>query len=228
MAICAYWSCSFSGSPSQRELPLFGSAHRHSQTTLCSHGVRAVSAVSFGGGELVFGLGASIFGVMFVGIACAGAYAMTRRVNPAQEDRPSPQGPYASSVRGTPCSDLRAHTSFHEDSVRLCDKQFAIIGSANTNQRGWTHDSEICAGIYDESTNDHASYSFAHRLRVALWAEHLNMNTADGHAQLADGVASAANWLLPGSNVDVFAENVGQDSEFRQLAPLLFVDPDGS
>ena len=180
------------------------------------------------GGELVFGLGASIFGVMFVGIACAGAYAMTRRVNPAQEDRPSPQGPYASSVRGTPCSDLRAHTSFHEDSVRLCDKQFAIIGSANTNQRGWTHDSEICAGIYDESTNDHASYSFAHRLRVALWAEHLNMNTADGHAQLADGVASAANWLLPGSNVDVFAENVGQDSEFRQLAPLLFVDPDGS
>lgn len=45
------------------------------------------------GGELVFGLGASIFGVMFVGIACAGAYAMTRRVNPAQEDRLSPLDP---------------------------------------------------------------------------------------------------------------------------------------
>lgn len=108
------------------------------------------------------------------------------------------------------------------------DDQFAIIGSANTNQRGWTHDSEICAGIYDESTNDHASYSFAHRLRVALWAEHLNMNTPAGHAQLADGVASAANWLLPGGNVEAFAENAGQDKGIKSLVPLRFIDPDGA
>lgn len=45
------------------------------------------------GGELVFCLGASIFGVMFIAIACAGAYVMTRRATPAQEGRPSPQGP---------------------------------------------------------------------------------------------------------------------------------------
>lgn len=45
------------------------------------------------GRELVFGLGGSIFGVMFIAIACAGAYVMTRRANPAQEDRLSPLDP---------------------------------------------------------------------------------------------------------------------------------------
>ena len=54
------------------------------------------------------------------------------------------------------------------------------------------------------------------------------MNTADGHAQLADGVASAVNWLLPGGNVDAFAENAGQDKGIKALVPLLFIDPDGA
>jgi hypothetical protein len=40
------------------------------------------------------------------------------------------------------------------------------------NRRSWTHDSEIVAGIYDESADDHASYTFAHRIRIRLWTEH--------------------------------------------------------
>lgn len=107
------------------------------------------------------------------------------------------------------------------------DDQFAIIGSANNNRRSWTTDSEIGVGVYDESTNSRASYTFAHRLRISLWAEHLNMNTQDGHGQLADGVASAANWFSSGTQVQEFAENVGQDG-LGSLAPLGAIDPDGS
>jgi hypothetical protein len=44
--------------------------------------------------------------------------------------------------------------------------------------------------VYDESTDDHASYTFAHRLRIRLWAEHLHMDDPAGRAALADGVAS--------------------------------------
>ena len=119
-----------------------------------------------------------------------------------------------------------AHSYVHAKTW-VFDDQFAIIGSANTNRRGWTHDSEIGVGVYDESTNSHASYGFAHRLRVSLWAEHLNLNTADGHAKLADGVASAVHWLLPATNVEESNENAGQDSGALDRFPLTVIDPDG-
>jgi hypothetical protein len=38
-------------------------------------------------------------------------------------------------------------------------------------------------------------FGFAHRLRIELWAEHLGMDTPEGHAELADGAASAVHWL---------------------------------
>ena len=108
----------------------------------------------------------------------------------------------------------------------IFDDQFAIIGTANVGRRSWTHDSEIDVGVFDESTNDHASYTFAHRLRIRLWAEHLNMNTPDGHAQLADGVGSAVHWLLPGGNVRPYDEN--EKSDAPSAAPWdTSVDPDG-
>ena len=53
------------------------------------------------------------------------------------------------------------------------------------------------------------------------------MNTQDGHGQLADGVASAANWFSSGTQVQEFSENVGQDW-LGSLAPLGAIDPDGS
>jgi phosphatidylserine/phosphatidylglycerophosphate/cardiolipin synthase-like enzyme len=110
------------------------------------------------------------------------------------------------------------------------DDQYAIIGTANVNRRSWTHDSEIVVGIYDESTNDHAAYTFAHRLRVRLWAEHLNMNTPDGHAALADAVASTVHWKLPGTNVAEYDENSGHDDLSNPINHASWddsVDPEG-
>jgi phosphatidylserine/phosphatidylglycerophosphate/cardiolipin synthase-like enzyme len=74
------------------------------------------------------------------------------------------------------------------------DDKFAIIGSANCNRRGYTHDSEVAAGIFDASNDEILTYTFAHQLRIKLWAHHLGMDNPDGHAELADGVASADNW----------------------------------
>lgn len=44
------------------------------------------------------------------------------------------------------------HTYIHAK-MFIMDDKFAIIGSANCNNRGYTHDSEVVAGIFDESQN---------------------------------------------------------------------------
>jgi uncharacterized repeat protein (TIGR03803 family) len=64
------------------------------------------------------------------------------------------------------------HTYVHAK-VWIFDDQFAVIGSANTNRRSWTHDSEVAVGICDQG--DGTGYLLPHRLRMRLWAEHLNL-----------------------------------------------------
>jgi phosphatidylserine/phosphatidylglycerophosphate/cardiolipin synthase-like enzyme len=110
----------------------------------------------------------------------------------------------------------------------IFDDEYAIIGSPNVNRRSWTHDSELCAGVYDTSSDEGAAYTFAHRLRIRLWAEHLNMSTPHGMARLADGVAAAMHWQLQGTNVRAYDENSGKDGPVAARAPLDVVDPDGS
>jgi phosphatidylserine/phosphatidylglycerophosphate/cardiolipin synthase-like enzyme len=87
--------------------------------------------------------------------------------------------------------------SYVHAKVWIFDDEFAVIGSANCNNRGMNHDSEVAAGIYDPSRDDQLTYRFAHRLRIRIWAKHLNLNTQEGYAELADGVASAVHWLHP-------------------------------
>lgn len=88
------------------------------------------------------------------------------------------------------------HTYVHSK-VWIIDDEFAVIGSMNSNQRSWMHDSEVAAGIYDVSTDDWNHPRLPHALRIELWQEHLNMRTPEGAAELWDGVASAAHWLHP-------------------------------
>ena len=69
----------------------------------------------------------------------------------------------------------------------IFDDKYAIIGSANCSNRGYSHDSEVVAGIYDRRVEE--SYTsrcnqqsdpkhgcpFAKELRIRLWKHHLNL-----------------------------------------------------
>ena len=68
----------------------------------------------------------------------------------------------------------------------IFDDECAIIGSANCNRRGWDSDSEVVAATVEEVDPWKTELTFAHRLRMDLWAKHLGVP----HWQVHDGIAS--------------------------------------
>jgi phosphatidylserine/phosphatidylglycerophosphate/cardiolipin synthase-like enzyme len=92
----------------------------------------------------------------------------------------------------------------------IMDDKFAIIGSANCGQRSYTHDSEVVAGIFDESKDAPCTLHFAHSLRIKLWADHLNLKPAD----VFDPIGSAIHWFKPSNlaRVAVFNQNADTDN----------------
>ncbi len=83
------------------------------------------------------------------------------------------------------------HTYVHSKSW-VFDDELAVIGSANCNRRGYQHDSEVDAFIFDD-TPARSNLTFAQQYRMRLWKEHLCVPARD----LVDGVASAALWRAP-------------------------------
>lgn len=104
------------------------------------------------------------------------------------------------------------------------DDEVAVIGSANCNRRGWSYDSEVIAAIYDGTPAAGGSLPFAQKLRMTLWAQHLNVPAS----AVQDGVASAALWLKPiaGSWIRPYNQNAGSDSAI-DLTWNLGIDPSG-
>jgi phosphatidylserine/phosphatidylglycerophosphate/cardiolipin synthase-like enzyme len=92
--------------------------------------------------------------------------------------------------------------------IWIMDDRFAVIGSANCNNRGYNHDSEVVAGIYDESQDTPCTMHFAHALRIRLWAWHLSMSPAALFDPGAD-----SHWMYPfvSSRIATFDQNAGQD-----------------
>jgi phosphatidylserine/phosphatidylglycerophosphate/cardiolipin synthase-like enzyme len=83
------------------------------------------------------------------------------------------------------------HTYVHAK-CWVFDDELAVIGSANCNRRGWDHDTELNAFIFDDRVPAEASTrTFAQQLRMDLWAEHLALPPS----RFVDGVTSAALWL---------------------------------
>ncbi|MFO1447850.1 MAG: phospholipase D-like domain-containing protein [Opitutaceae bacterium] len=120
------------------------------------------------------------------------------------------------------------HTYVH-NKMWIIDDKFLIVGSANCNQRSYTNDSEIMSGIYDPSTDKTCSHRLAHQLRIALWAEHLNMTTPEGYAELSDGVASAVHWLKPPAGARVARYEPSTDGyPMNFLANYWQAEPTGS
>ena len=114
------------------------------------------------------------------------------------------------------------HTYVHSK-LFIVVNLFAIIGSANCNRKGWTHDSEVLMGILDS-----VNAEFAHQLRIALWAEHLNLYKLEG--RLVDGVAGAELWLNPTASAHVvqYNENANIEDKHTDIMWDNFGDPDVS
>ena len=97
---------------------------------------------------------------------------------------------------------LGRHTWVHSKAW-VFDDELAVIGSANCNRRGWQHDSEANAFIFDGSVPSSGADTFAQDFRARLWAEHLNTTTAS----VRDGVTSAGLWLSPPAGARVMRYN---------------------
>jgi phosphatidylserine/phosphatidylglycerophosphate/cardiolipin synthase-like enzyme len=106
--------------------------------------------------------------------------------------------------------------------IYIIDDKFAIIGSANCNRRGMEHDSEITAGIFDRASDKEEVLHFARRLRMRLWATHLNLsaqltepsspsNSQEEYIELSDGVASGVHWIKRPASARFTAYQVNDD-----------------
>ncbi|PZR73830.1 MAG: hypothetical protein DLM73_09625 [Chthoniobacterales bacterium] len=102
------------------------------------------------------------------------------------------------------CQNKFPDLPFVHSKTFIFDDKFAIIGSANINRRGYTHDSEQNAGIFD--TNKKKRFFFAHELRMHLWAKHLSKRPID----MVDPIASSVHWTKPVGKIVTYVV-AGQD-----------------
>jgi phosphatidylserine/phosphatidylglycerophosphate/cardiolipin synthase-like enzyme len=77
----------------------------------------------------------------------------------------------------------------------IFDDSFAIVSSANSNRRGYSHDSEVGVGVADLTQGQ---TPLPKDLRVRLWLKHLNTKgPTRSAADVDDFAASAALWDTP-------------------------------
>jgi phosphatidylserine/phosphatidylglycerophosphate/cardiolipin synthase-like enzyme len=87
--------------------------------------------------------------------------------------------------------------------VMIVDDELALVGSANVCQRSMTYDTEVHVGIVD------AENQFARDLRLALWQEHLDLDSPD-------------SLLKPGEGLEAFSAHAASE---RGRLRLLDTDP---
>jgi phosphatidylserine/phosphatidylglycerophosphate/cardiolipin synthase-like enzyme len=135
------------------------------------------------------------------------------------------------------------HTYVHAKSW-VFDDELAVIGSANCNRRGYLHDSEVDAFIFDDpppqifvatretepagEAGPPFGHTWAQSYRIALWKEHLGVPAA----AVEDGVVGGLLWrvrppsarVLPFSHVlPSTAKQFARDLGARALRDI--VDP---
>jgi phosphatidylserine/phosphatidylglycerophosphate/cardiolipin synthase-like enzyme len=170
-------------------------------------------------------------GAKFIGIDLVANQVNYRRKLLIDELRKAAPGKVRIFYRTLPGN---MHTYIHAKTW-IFDDQFAIIGSANTNRRSWTHDSEVMAGICDQGKPDGTAFLLPHRLRMRLWAEHLGIGTVVGgvptgyEAQLSNVDTAVELWKKLPATARVLALDVitpetdHPDSDWNGK-----VDPEGS
>jgi phosphatidylserine/phosphatidylglycerophosphate/cardiolipin synthase-like enzyme len=114
------------------------------------------------------------------------------------------------------------HTYVHAKTW-IFDDEVAVIGSANCNNRGWTHDSELNAVIFETATPE--DLTFAQRLRMRLWSEHLGV-TPEAVRDVNAGVVLWASSLANG-RTRPYNPTAGSDRTGAGLIQGWIGDPSG-
>ncbi|HEF1899652.1 phospholipase D-like domain-containing protein [Bacillus cereus] len=100
---------------------------------------------------------------------------------------------------------------FVHSKLWIIDDEYVAVGSANCDDRGYTYDTEIMAGITEEPIERAAGGMFARDLRIALWRKHLGLP----HAQFVNIATGLRHWLNPPPSAMVY------DSSDLEVSPLL-------
>jgi phosphatidylserine/phosphatidylglycerophosphate/cardiolipin synthase-like enzyme len=95
----------------------------------------------------------------------------------------------------------------------IFDDEYAVVGTANASNRGYSHDSEATVGTAERGWDkadglrggkwSTIEANFARRLRIKLWEEHLRLPPEE----LFDGAGACAHWsgtLPSNAAVDVY------------------------
>jgi phosphatidylserine/phosphatidylglycerophosphate/cardiolipin synthase-like enzyme len=107
--------------------------------------------------------------------------------------------------------------------IWIFDDEFAIIGSANCNRRGYTHDSEQMMGIYHPTSHN----NWIRNMRIALWSQHLGQPAT----ALSNPFTAINLWFdLPATaRVSLYDRNANVDPEpINDSLWNIFIDPDGT
>ena len=107
--------------------------------------------------------------------------------------------------------------SYVHSKTLIFDDDFATVGSANADDRGYTYDTEIVAGVTDDPFGRASAQKFARDLRVSLWHKHL----AVPHDKLVDWPTGLRFWLTPPSQAMVFDSSDLEDSPMLGTKPIL-------
>jgi len=98
------------------------------------------------------------------------------------------------------------------------DDGYVVAGSANCDSRGYTHDTEVVAGISDMNMLDvYLGESFATDLRTRLWRKHLGLP----HAYLRDWDKAIKYWKKPPASA-MIEDASGLEPDYDLLPPSNF------
>jgi phosphatidylserine/phosphatidylglycerophosphate/cardiolipin synthase-like enzyme len=111
--------------------------------------------------------------------------------------------------------------SYLHSKTWIFDDGYVIIGSANCDNRGYTHDTEVAAGIADLNMLDvYLGESIATDLRTRLWHKHLGLP----HAQLRDWDKAIKYWKKPPPSA-MIADATGFELDADLVPPANFPSP---
>jgi phosphatidylserine/phosphatidylglycerophosphate/cardiolipin synthase-like enzyme len=102
----------------------------------------------------------------------------------------------------------------------IFDDEYAIVGSANCDNRGYTYDTEVVAGIADDIVQTASGEGFAKALRIALWHKILGIP----HNQLRNWSEATKLWHRP-SRSSMALDASGPEDEPSLSPPAPFPGP---